>query len=186
MLQWLSCSAAVMPTLPSARRHAYTPKLDMSDTGLDFDQSARPSGRRGSSANERGLGGPSRLTVASRASTAGCACATKWSRVIGVTLQLKVLLLVVDADRRVDTLELDPVELGAHRHPNFLVIVLRCAPGAALARAVEPGQAEIDCVRLVLPRLAKLLHAPDALARAATHLELNNYIVNHANMQSAV
>ncbi|KAJ1624348.1 hypothetical protein T492DRAFT_272118 [Pavlovales sp. CCMP2436] len=111
--------------------------------------------------------------------------------VVGATLQLKVLLRVVDADRRVDTLELDtlelyPVELGAHGHPNLLVIVLRCAPGAAIARAVESGQAEVDYVRLVLPRPAKLLHAPDALARAAAHLELNNYIVTHADMQSTV
>eukprot|EP00302_Diacronema_sp_CCMP2436_P001118 CAMPEP_0179845062 /NCGR_PEP_ID=MMETSP0982-20121206/4704_1 /TAXON_ID=483367 /ORGANISM="non described non described, Strain CCMP 2436" /LENGTH=218 /DNA_ID=CAMNT_0021729865 /DNA_START=109 /DNA_END=764 /DNA_ORIENTATION=- len=88
--------------------------------------------------------------------------------------------------RRVDTLELDPVELGAHGHPNLLVIVLKCAPGAALARAVEQAKSR---GRLRSPRSAlssETFHAPDALARAATHLELNNYIVTHADMQSAV
>ncbi|KAJ1625603.1 hypothetical protein T492DRAFT_1038535 [Pavlovales sp. CCMP2436] len=174
MLQWLSCSAAVMPTFPSARRHAYTPKPNMSGTGLDFDQSARPSGRRGSSANERSLGGPSRLTVASRASTPSRV------RLRHEMVPFAKKSSAPPSSSKVDTLELDPVELGAHGHPNLLVIVLRCAPGAALARAVEPGQAEVDCVRLVLPRPAKLYYAPDALARAATHLELINYIVTHA------
>ncbi|KAJ1627061.1 hypothetical protein T492DRAFT_1028220, partial [Pavlovales sp. CCMP2436] len=143
-------SAALIPTLPSARRHVYTPKPDMSGTGLDFDQSAKPSCRRGSSANERGLGGPSCLTVASRASTP--------SR---MRLRHEMVLFTTKSSAppsssKVDTRELDPVELGAHGHPNLLVIVLRCAH--------EPGQAVVVCVRLVLPRPAKLHHAPDAFA----------------------
>ncbi|KAJ1623548.1 hypothetical protein T492DRAFT_1054083 [Pavlovales sp. CCMP2436] len=131
----------MISTLPSARRHAYTRKPDMSGSGLDFDQSARPSFRRGISANERGLGGPSSLTVASRASTPSRV------RLRHEMVPFAKKSSAPPSSSKVDTLELDPVELGAHGHPNLLVIVLRCAPGTALARAVEPGQAEVDCVR---------------------------------------